>query len=129
MSQVGEFEFDPELIPEAPELPLEQEIVLEIAAAERKETVNEQDGRKSIRIAIRAGSPDLVGAQSVFASLWVTEQYRGKAHKSFAQFLKTVGLPYTTQAQDLVKVRFAGKVRKQVKNPDFLELYEVSGKA
>ena len=128
MSQVGEFEFDPELIPDAPELPLDTPITLEVLAAVRKETVTE-DGRKSIRVAVKAGSPETPGTQPVFPSLWITEQYRGKAHKSFANFLKTLGLPYTTQAQDIVGVRFIGKVRKQAKNPDFLELTEVIGKA
>src|SRR5689334_1841160 len=108
--QVGEFEIDPESIPEAPETPLGEAVVFEVASAERKETINE--GKKSVRISLRAFVPELPGSQSVFATLWVTEQYKGKPHKSFAQFLKAVKLPYTTSAADLKGFRFVGKASK-----------------
>lgn len=121
--QIGEFEIDPEQIPDAPETPLGVDTVFEVASAERKETVNE--GKKSVRISLRAYAPDLPGSSSVFATLWVTEQYKGKPHRSFAQFLKTVKLPYTTSAADLKGFRFVGKASKNAKNPDFLDLSEV----
>ena len=128
MAFVGEFEVDPESIPEAQDIPERTSVVLEIATAERKETVNEE-GRKSVRISLRAVSPDLVGSNSAFATLWVTEQFRGKPHKSFAGFLRVLGLPYTTQASDLKGLRFVGQVAKDPKNQDFTQIVEVSAKA
>jgi hypothetical protein len=121
--QIGEFEIDPEQIPDAPETPLGVDTIFEVASAERKVTENE--GKKSVRISLRAFVPELPGSQSVFATLWVTEQYKGKAHKSFAQFLKTVKLPYTTAAADLKGFRFVGKAGRDPKNPDYLGLSEV----
>lgn len=121
---IGEFEVDPESIPDAPETPLATDTVFEVATAERKESVT-PEGRKSVRISLRAFVPELPGSQSVFATLWVTEQYKGKAHKSYAQFLKTVKLPYTTSAADLKGFRFVGKASKNSRNPDYLDLSEV----
>jgi len=126
--KIGEFSVDPESIPEAQDLPEKSSIVLEVATAERKETVNEE-GRKSVRISLRVISPDLVGSNSAFATLWVTEQFRGKPHKSFAQFLRVLGLPYTTQASDLKGLRFVGQVAKDPKNADFTQVTEVSARA
>ena len=128
MAFIGEFEVDPESIPEAKDIPERTSVVLEIVTSERKETVNEA-GRKSIRIILRAVSPDLVGSNSAFATLWVTEQFRGKPHKSFAGFLKTLGLPYTTPSSDLVGLRFVGQVAKDPKNQDFIQVVEVRAKA
>lgn len=121
--QVGEFDIDPESIPDQPEVPLGQEIVFEVVSAERKETLNE--GKKSVRISLRVTAADLPGSQSAFATLWVTEQYKGKPHKSYANFLKTVHLPFTTSTQDLKGFRFVGKAGKNSKNPDFLDLTDV----
>jgi hypothetical protein len=125
---VGEFEVDPESIPEAPDLPEKQSIVLEVATAERKEKIDD-NGRKSVRISARFVSVDLLGAPSAFATLWVTEQYRGKPHRSFAQFLRTTGLPYTTQASDLKGLRVVGQVARNKTNSEFYDVVEVNAKA
>ena len=128
MAFIGEFEVDPESIPEAKDIPERTSVVLEIVTSERKETVSEE-GKKSIRICLRVVSPDLVGSNSAFATLWVTEQFRGKPHKSFAGFLRVLGLPYTTQASDLIGLRFEGQVAKDPKNQDFAQVVEVREKA
>ena len=125
---IGEFEIDPETVPEAQEFPDKQDIILEVASAERKETVDESTGRKSVRISARFTSPNVLGS-SAFATLWVTEQFRGKSHKSFAQFLRTLGLPYTTQASDLKGLRVVGQVAQNKGNSDFFDVVKISGKA
>lgn len=126
MPYIGEFEIDPELIPDAAVVPENTNITLEIVASERKVTEKEGGG-SSVRIAIRVQAPDFPGANSAFASLWVTEQYKGEAHRSLAKFLHTMKLPYTTQAAELVHLRFTGQVRKNAKNPDFLDVSKVVG--
>lgn len=125
---IGEFSVDPESIPEAPQIPEGTNVLLEIVKAERKEKQGE-DGRTSVRIAIQAKAPDYPGSGLAFATLWVTEQFRGKPHRSYAQFLVKTGTPLNTTAGALAGVRFVGKVKPNAKNPDFLDVSEVIGAA
>lgn len=124
--QIGEFDVDPESIPEQPKIPENTDVTLEVAHAERVE-VNNEKGR-SVRAKIRVSAPDYPGASNAFATLWVTEKYRGDPHRSYAQFLIKTKLPFTTQIeQDLKGFRFVGQVRPNAKNPDYLDLSKVIG--
>lgn len=123
---IGEFDVNPDDIPEAPQIPEGTNVLLEVIKAERKEKEGE-DGRKSVRISIQAKAPDYPGSGLAFATLWVTEQFRGKPHRSYAQFLVKTGTALSTTAPQLVGVRFVGKVKPNAKNPDFLDVSEVVG--
>ncbi len=122
---IGDFDVNPEDIPEQPKIPENTDVVLEVVKAERLETTNE-NGR-SVRAKVRVAAPDYPGANQAFATLWVTEKYRGEPHRSYAQFLIKTKLPFTTRIEeDLKGFRFIGQVRPD-KNPDFLALSKVVG--
>lgn len=105
---LGEFDIDPTTIPEPPSLPQNQDIVLEVASADVVE--HEGEYGKSTRVKIRVTAPDLLGASGAFGTLWVTEKFKGKAHKSLTRFYETLNIPYTTRTAELVGLRFVGQV-------------------
>ena len=125
---IGEFSIDPETIPEQDKLSENIDLTLEVVKAERKEKIDEE-GRKSVRISLQVACTDVANSPLAFATLWITEKFKGAAHRSFATFLKTLDLPYTTTVDSLKGTRFTGQVRANKQNPDFLDLSKVSGKA
>ena len=125
---IGEFDVNPEDIPEAPQIPEGTNVLLEVVKAERKEKTGD-DGRRMVWINVQAKAPDYIGSSHAFATLWITEKFRGKPHRSFAQFLLKTDTPLSTTAGALVVKRFIGKVKPNAKNPDFLDVSEVVGAA
>lgn len=126
-TRIGEFEVDPNSIPEQPKFPLGQDVQFEIKKAERKEKIDEETGAKNVRISVQVAAVDYPGSPLAFGTLWVTERFRGKPHRSYVGFLQKLELPYTTGVNDLAGVRFVGQASER-KGSDFLDLSAVSSK-
>ena len=130
---VGDFEVDPDLIPDPPKVPLGTPLVFEVVKAERKESNKELEGggtRRTVYINLQVKATDVEGTPSLFPTLFVTEKFKGPAHKSWKHFLEINRLPYTTRAEsDLVGFRFKGIARKSKRDDEAPELASVAGPA
>ena len=119
MSEIrfGEFEIDPDSIPNPPQVQTGTPLVFEIEAATRKEVVKEDTG-KTVWVELQCRPVEQPEAL-LYASLFVTERFLGKPHKSWKNFLVTMGLdPKTTNAASLVRTRFKGVAGEDRKSDD-----------
>ena len=130
MVNVGIFEVDPELIPEAPRVPLGEPLVFEIAPGAKLGEVTNENGHTRW-VDFRAIAVDVEHTPAVFPRLFVTERFMGSPARSWKNFLRTCSLPYTTDPGngDLDGFRFKGTARKSKRDDGAAELASVAGPA
>ena len=117
MMLFGEYEIDPDSIPNPVQVTQGVPMVFEVETSVRGEVVKEETGRTVwVDLTVRpVEQPEAL----LYPRLFVTEKYAGPAHKSWKNFLITLGLdPKTTRAQDIVRLRFKGIAGKDKKRDD-----------
>lgn len=117
----GEFEVDPDLIPDPPKVTVGIPQVFQVETAIRAEVVKPETGKTVfIKATLRpVEQPEAL----LFQSWFVTEKYLGSPAKSWKNFLVTMGLdPKNTKAQDIVHLRFKGVAGKDKKRDDDLPI-------
>ena len=125
---VGDFEVDPDLIPDPPKVPLGIPLVFEIVKGTRVEGTGEKGRFVYNDLQIKA--VDVEGTPSLFPRLWVTEKFKGSTARSWKHFLEVTKLPYTTRAEfDITGFRFKGIARKSKRDDEAPELASVAGPA
>lgn len=127
---VGDFEVDPDLIPEPPKVPLGTPLVFEIVKGTRV-TGGNDNGDRFVYNDLQCKAIDVDGTPSIFSRLWVTERFEGSPTRSWKHFLRICKLPYTTRAEhDLAGFKFKGTARVNKKRDDGApELASVIGPA
>ena len=113
----GEFSIDPETIPNPPRVQEGVPLVFEIATSVRGEITKEDTGHTAwVDLEVR---PVEQPEARLYPRLFITERFTGAAHKSWKNFLLTIGLdPKTARAQDVVRLRFKGIAGKDRKRDD-----------
>ena len=91
--------------------------MFEIAASVRGEITKEDTGHTAwVDLTVR---PVEQPEAALYPRLFITERFTGPAHKSWKNFLLTVGLdPKTARAQDVIRLRFKGIAGKDRKRDD-----------
>ena len=112
---IGEFEVDPSAIVDTPLPPKGENTVILIDKAERR--VAPESGNSYITMQI--SFPDTPGYK-IFHSYFLTPAALGARTSaiSWKKFLDKTGLPYTTQAQELVNQRFVVLLRHKGKDDE-----------
>lgn len=115
--QFGEFSIDPDTIPNPPKVQEGIPLTFEIESAQRQEVTKEETGTTVyVDLVVRpVEQPEVI----LYPRLFVTEKFMGPAHKSWKNFLMTLGLnPRATRASDTIRLRFRGIAGKDRKRDD-----------
>jgi hypothetical protein len=129
MVRIGDFEI-PLADVQTVELPVNEDVLLEVRKVERKTYSDKNDGSEKAFYSLQLALVDFPG-ETVFHTFFPTAQNLRSRHanRSIAVFLDTLGLPRSTESiEGLTGMRFIGRLREDQKREEFV-LAKVIGAA